>query len=76
MLRESGLVVAVGLLCGLPFAFLAARTADSMLWGVKSSDPTIYIAGGALLCLAGLASTYLPARRAAAIDPAEALRHQ
>jgi ABC-type lipoprotein release transport system permease subunit len=47
-----------------------------MLWGVKSSDPMIYIAGAALLCLAGLASTYLPARRAAAIDPAEALRHQ
>jgi ABC-type antimicrobial peptide transport system permease subunit len=76
VLRESGLVVAGGILCGLPFALLAARTADSMLWGVKSSDPMIYIAGVAVLCLAGLASAYLPARRAAGIDPAEALRHQ
>ena len=75
VLRESALVVAAGLLAGLPFAFLAARTADSMLWGVKSSDPLIYVAGVALLCLVGFASAWLPARRAAAIEPAEALRH-
>lgn len=75
VLRQSGLVVAAGLLCGLPFAFLAARTADSMLWGVQSSDPTIYIVGVALLGLVGLASAWLPARRASAIEPAAALRH-
>lgn len=75
VLRQSGLVIAVGVLCGLPFAFLAARTADSMLWGVKSSDPIIYIVGATLLCLIGFASTYWPARRAAAVEPAEALRH-
>ncbi len=75
VLRQSGLVVAVGLVFGLPFAFLAARTADSMLWGVKSSDPLIYIAGAALLCIVGFVSAYLPARRASGIDPAEALRH-
>ena len=68
-------MVAAGLLCGLPFAFLAARMADSMMWGVKSSDPTIYIVGISLLCLVGFASAYLPARRASAIEPAEALRH-
>jgi predicted permease len=76
VLGQSGLVVAVGLLSGLPFAFFAARMADSMSWGVKSSDPTIYIVGAALLSLVGVASAYLPARRAAAIDPAEALRHE
>jgi ABC-type antimicrobial peptide transport system permease subunit len=75
VLRQSGLVVAAGLLCGLPFAYLAARTADSMLWGVNSSDPMIYLAGSALLCLVGFASAYVPARRASAIDPIEALRH-
>ena len=75
VLRQSGLVVAIGILCGLPFAFLAARSADSMLWGVKSSDPTIYIVAVALLTLVGVASAFLPARRASSIEPAEALRH-
>jgi len=74
VLGQSGMVVAAGLVCGLPFAFLAARTADSMLWGVKPSDPAIYIGAVALLSAVGLASAYLPARRASAIEPAEALR--
>jgi predicted permease len=75
ILRQSALVVAAGLLSGLPFAFLAARAADSMLWGVTSSDPTIYITGIALLCLVGFAGAFLPAQRASAIQPSEALRH-
>jgi predicted permease len=75
VLRQSGHVVAAGLLVGLPFAFAAARMADSMLWGVKSSDPAIYVAGAAMLLLVGLMSAYLPARRASRIEPAEALRH-
>jgi ABC-type antimicrobial peptide transport system permease subunit len=74
VLRQSGLVIAAGLVCGLPFAVAAARTADSMLWGVNSSDPLIYALGVAVLCVVGFASAWLPARRAAAIEPAEALR--
>jgi putative ABC transport system permease protein len=75
VLRQSGLTIGVGLLCGLPFALLATRIADSLLWGVKSSSPMIYVAGATLLCLIGFAGTYLPARRASAIEPAETLRH-
>lgn len=75
VLRQSGLVVAIGLLAGLPFAFAAARMAGAMLWGVKASDPMTYIACAGLLCVVGIASAYLPARRASAIEPAEALRH-
>jgi len=75
VLRQGGSVIGVGLLCGLPFAFLAARTADSMLWGVKSNDPMIYVLGMALLCLIGFASAYLQARRASGIEPGETLRH-
>jgi putative ABC transport system permease protein len=74
VLRQSGLVVAAELVCGLAFAFLAARMADSMLWGVKPSDPAIYAMGIAVLCVAGFVSAYLPARRASAIEPSEALR--
>jgi ABC-type antimicrobial peptide transport system permease subunit len=75
VLRQSGLIVIAGFLAGLPFAFLAARMADSMLWGVKSSDPTIYMIAVALLVIVGFASAYVPARRASAIEPAIALRH-
>jgi predicted permease len=75
VLRQSGSIVGLGLLCGLPLAFLAARAAESMLWGVRSSDPLIYAASIALLCLVGFIGTYLPARRASAVQPAAALRH-
>jgi predicted permease len=75
VLRRSGAAIATGLLAGLPFAFVAARMADTMLWGVKAGDPMIYISCAALLCAAGIASAYVPARRASAIAPAEALRH-
>jgi ABC-type antimicrobial peptide transport system permease subunit len=75
VLRQSGLVVAGGMLCGLPFAVMAARAADSLLWGVKPGDPTIYLMGTAMLCVVGFVSAWLPARRASAIEPAEALRH-
>jgi len=75
VLRQSGLVIVLGLMAGLPFAIVAARLADTMFWGVKASDPVIYIASAGLLSLVGIASAYLPARRAASIDPARALRH-
>jgi ABC-type antimicrobial peptide transport system permease subunit len=54
---------------------MAARAADSLLWGVKSGDPAIYLVAAALLGLVGLVSSWLPARRASSIEPAEALRH-
>jgi predicted permease len=74
VLRQSGLIVTVGLVIGLPFAVLAVRTADSLLWGLNSSDPMIYLVALALLSLVGFVSAYVPARRASAIEPAEALR--
>jgi ABC-type antimicrobial peptide transport system permease subunit len=74
VLRQSAVVVAAGLVCGLPFAFVGARAAESMLWGVKPGDAAVYLGAAAALCLAALASAWLPARRAAAVDPAEALR--
>jgi len=75
VLRRSGLVVVAGMICGLPVTMMVARAADSLLWGVNAGDPTIYVTGVAILGLAGLVSAWLPARRAAAIEPGEALRH-
>jgi ABC-type antimicrobial peptide transport system permease subunit len=75
VLRQSGLVVFVGLAAGLPFAVLAARAADSLLWDVTSSDPATYGVAAAILCLVGLASAYIPAHTASRVEPSEALRH-
>lgn len=75
MVLKQGLWKAsIGLVVGLVGAVLLSRTMRSLLFQVAPSDPIVYIAGVlALLLVAGLAS-WLPARRAAKIDPLEALR--
>jgi len=76
ILRQSAVVILAGLAIGLPFAVVAERQAESMLWGVNSHDPAIYLGAGLILCIAGLVSAWIPARRASSIDPAESLRHE
>jgi predicted permease len=69
-LRLSG----VGVVVGLVVAAAVGRSMSSLLFGVEPLDPAAYVAAiGVILAAAGLAS-YLPARRAAAIDPIETLR--
>jgi predicted permease len=75
VLRQSGLAIAFGLCAGLPFAVMGARLAQNMIWGVKAGDFRVYAGCVAALCLVGLLSAGLPARRAATIQPLEALRH-
>jgi putative ABC transport system permease protein len=72
--RHGLLVSAIGTLCGLSAAFALTRLMKSMLFEVSPADPATYVmASGALIVAAALAS-YLPARRAARVDPVEALR--
>jgi putative ABC transport system permease protein len=67
-------LAALGLCIGLAAAWLATRGFTVFLYGVSPSDPVTYaMAAGLLLVIAALAS-YLPARRAARIDPALSLR--
>ncbi|HYP08661.1 MAG TPA: ABC transporter permease, partial [Bryobacteraceae bacterium] len=72
ILRQSAIVIALGVLAGLPLAIVAARIADSMLFGVTANEPLTYFKCVGLLGLVGLVSAYLPARRAAAVEPVEA----
>lgn len=74
VLRRSGLLVGVGLVCGLPVAFVAAKAAGSMLWGVRATDVTTYAMAAVVMCAVGLISAWIPARRAATVEPAEVLR--
>jgi predicted permease len=74
ILREVGLLALVGLIVGAPLAFVLGRAAESLLFGVKATDPLVFIAAALLLGAVALLGGYLPARRAAKVDPMIALR--
>jgi ABC-type antimicrobial peptide transport system permease subunit len=68
------LVVGIGLGIGIAGSLALTRALESMLYGVKSTDPLTYIAVSALLLAVAALATYIPARRAARADPLVALR--
>ncbi len=65
---------AIGVAAGLVVAFVTMRLMSSLLFGVSPADPITYIATSCAVTLAALIACYLPARRAASVDPVRALR--
>ena len=75
-LREALLLVGCGILVGVPAALAATRLVQTVLFGLDASDlPTLALTV-ALLAGAGLVAVILPVRRAAAIEPLDALRYE
>ena len=74
VLGEAAVLLLIGLTAGGALAVLAARTARSMLFGLQPHDPLTLGLAIAILAAVGLAASYLPALRAAAVDPMVALR--
>jgi putative ABC transport system permease protein len=75
MIVREGMVVALtGAGVGIGGALLLTRSMAGMLYGVQPSDPLTFLAVSAVLVLAALVATYLPARSAARTDPLLALR--
>jgi predicted permease len=66
--------VVLGLVVGLAVSFAMTGLVRSLLFGVEPTDPVSLAAGAGVLVLAALSAAYLPARRAATVDPVEALR--
>jgi hypothetical protein len=69
-LALSGVGIAVGLLAGAGLS----RLMSSLLFGVTPLDPLTYAAAASILVIAAVMASYIPARRAAAVDPIETLR--
>ena len=72
--RQGMLLTSVGVAAGLLVSFGVMRLMSSLLFGVKAMDPFTYVAVSLGLALTALLACYLPSRRAAGVDPVEALR--
>jgi putative ABC transport system permease protein len=76
IVREGALLALVGLGIGFGGALLVGRTMQSTLYGVKAVDLSVFLLVAGVLLLTALVASYLPARRAAGVDPVQALRSE
>lgn len=76
IMRESLLISAVGVFIGLPLAFACARFVDSMLYEVSDFDAVSFALAVCLISLVGSIAAFVPANRAAKVDPMVALRYE
>jgi predicted permease len=75
VLGQGMLLTAIGLGVGLAGAAILTRTLAGLIYGVGTLDPLTFVAVPALLCVVALAACFLPARRAASVDPITTLRN-
>lgn len=73
-MRDVSRPVIVGLVAGWAASFFCGRILASMLHGVESGDPSVTLIVSTLFLLAAITAAFLPARKAASIDPIQALR--
>jgi putative ABC transport system permease protein len=74
VLKKAALLLGLGLVTGLAASWFATRAIQSFLFGVGQHDPITIVSVCALLVICGMIAALIPARRAASIDPVQALR--
>jgi len=76
VLRMGLQLIGLGAMFGLLLSFGVTRVLAHQLWSISPHDPTTLVAVAGVMCLAGLAASYFPARRATEVDPIVALRYE
>ena len=76
IMREAGTMLAIGIVVGGGLSLLTARAAASLLYGLKPHDPSTLIIAVVALTGVAAAASFLPAHRAAGLDPMAALREE
>jgi ABC-type antimicrobial peptide transport system permease subunit len=74
VVKQGVMLAALGVVLGAVLAAGAVRLLRGMLFGVSPTDPVVFGSIATLLVLVAALATYLPARRAARVDPVDALR--
>ena len=74
ILRETAVLIAIGLAAGVPASLACGRLVQSKMFGLKPADPTTLAAALGIMIAVAILSGYLPARRASRVDPLAALR--
>lgn len=74
ILRDCLLLLGIGLAAGLPLAWFTARSMSTMLYELSPHDPLSFVAAAIGVILVSLTAAFIPARRAASVDPMRTLR--
>jgi ABC-type antimicrobial peptide transport system permease subunit len=74
VMRESLWVLLAGLAVGIPLTYFVARSLKSMLYQMSPLDPVSFVLAIAALTVVSVCAAFIPARRAASIEPMQALR--
>jgi ABC-type antimicrobial peptide transport system permease subunit len=75
VLRQVGMMTAIGGVIGIAGAFVLGRGAAALLYQLEGNDPLVFAAAAGVLTLVAMGAGLLPAMRASRIDPMRALRY-
>jgi len=76
VVKRGMVLVLIGIGCGLVLSLATARLISGMLFGITATDPLTFAGVASVLALVAFVANYLPARRAASVDPMVALRYE
>jgi ABC-type antimicrobial peptide transport system permease subunit len=76
ILRETGVMIVLGVVAGVIFTAIGIQLIKSMLFGLGVFDPLTVLSSVVILTAVALVAGYIPAARAARVNPTQALRHE